>query len=85
LLIIYKVLHAVSTTGRVVERLKSRTESDEDIKILNWLSKLIPKEKQRSFLTERQEGTGEYLLKGQGFVRWWNGENRILWCTGSGE
>jgi len=55
------------------------------MKIINWFSKLPSQEKQGDVLSQHQEGTGDFLLKSQSFMRWLDGEYRILWCIGPRE
>ncbi|EXA32209.1 hypothetical protein FOVG_16580 [Fusarium oxysporum f. sp. pisi HDV247] len=72
----------VSRTEVNVETMRSRSDKEEDAKILSWLSKLSSQKKQRDVLKNHQEGTGEFLLKSQEFMDWLDGKNRILWCIG---
>ena len=65
--------------------MKSKLDSEEDLNILHWLSKVTSQEKQRSILSQHQEDTGGFLLESQKFIDWLEGKNRILWCIGSRE
>ncbi|KAH0555888.1 hypothetical protein GP486_006166 [Trichoglossum hirsutum] len=65
-----------------VKTIKSRFDSEETLRILEWLSKIESQKKQIDVLSRHQEGTGKFLLESQEFMDWRDGKDRILWCIG---
>ena len=61
--------------------------SDEDIKIMRWLSPLEPTNRHQSVRTERFDGIGDWLLETTEFREWRDGEGgadkAILFCSGN--
>lgn len=60
-------------------------QSDEQDKILEWLSPLEFTEKQRDISSKRHPGTGRWLLQSSEFETWSRRGGRsdnILWCPG---
>jgi hypothetical protein len=68
-----------------VVKLVQHQENQEWQAILNWLSEIPSREKQRHILKSRQQGTGEFLLKSQIFKSWLDGTESVLWCIGPRE
>jgi Cdc6-like AAA superfamily ATPase len=66
------------------ERQKWHT-TEENQKILRWLSQLTFEEKHRDILSRRHPGTGQWLLESDTFQAWRNGHCDFpptLWCPG---
>lgn len=65
--------------------LKHDRLSQERSEVLNWISMLNSEQKHHHLRLPRVEGTGEWLLRMEGFERWRNkldSHNRILCCHG---
>ena len=61
------------------EWLQSETTRD----ILNWLSPLEYRNKQRDIASKRHEGTGTWFLVSEIFTAWLSGSaDSVLWCPG---
>jgi len=60
--------------------------SDEDAKIMHWLSPLEPDKRHHSLRTDRFEGVGNWLLETSEFREWRGGEGGVdqpvLFCSG---
>jgi len=60
--------------------------SDEDAKIMRWLSPLEPDDRHHSLRTNRFEGVGNWLLETREWREWREGEGGpdrgILFCSG---
>jgi len=60
--------------------------SDEDAKIMEWLSPLEPDSRHHSVRTNRFEGVGDWLLETSEFREWRAGEGGadqgVLFCSG---
>jgi len=60
--------------------------SDEDAKIMRWLSPLEPDDRHHSLRTNRFEGVGDWLLETREFREWRKGECEadwaVLFCSG---
>jgi len=60
--------------------------SDEDAKIMGWLSPLEPDNRHHSVRTNRCEGVGNWLLETREFQEWRGGEGgadeAVLFCSG---
>jgi len=82
LLIIDPVLGIVSTIGEKVEQMKSKFDKDEDIKILDWLTKTDYGPQQNDYIKRRQPGTGQWLLDSAEFQTWLKTERQTLFCPG---
>jgi len=61
--------------------------SDEDARIMRWLSPLEPSIRHQGIRTDRFEGVGEWLLETSEFQEWRGSEsgvdNAVLFCSGS--
>jgi NACHT domain len=72
-------LHSISANvGKVLHR----QHDQEQQAILDWLTSADYFSLQNDLLRERQEGTGEWLLKSGEFQGWKINENHILFCPG---
>ena len=60
--------------------------SDEDAKIMRWLSPLEPANRHHGVRTERFDGIGDWLLEAKEWREWRGGERgadkAILYCSG---
>jgi len=60
--------------------------SDEDAKIMGWLSPLEPDNRHHTVRTNRFEGVGDWLLETREFRDWRGGEGgadqAVLFCSG---
>ena len=61
--------------------------SDEDAKIMHWLSPLEPSKRHQSVRTDRFDGVGDWLLE-TGEFRGWRGsqdgaDGAVLFCSGN--
>jgi len=60
--------------------------SDEDAKIMRWLSPLEPGDRHHTLRTNRFEGIGDWLLETSEFREWRGGEGgadqAVLFCSG---
>jgi hypothetical protein len=81
-LLIDPVLGVVSTIGEKVEQMKSKFDKDEDIKILDWLTKTDYGPQQNDYIKRRQPGTGQWLLDSAEFQTWLKTERQTLFCPG---
>jgi hypothetical protein len=50
--------------------------------IIDWLSPLNFFARQATIFSDRQEGTGEWLLNNEQFTRWESSVRGVLWCRG---
>jgi len=61
--------------------------SDEDGKIMPWLSPLEPNHRHQSVCTDRFDGIGDWLLETSGFREWRDSEGgadkAVLFCSGN--
>jgi len=60
--------------------------SDEDAKIMGWLSPLEPDNRHHSVRTNRCEGVGNWFFETREFLEWRGGEcqaeQAVLFCSG---
>jgi len=74
-------------SGNMTNCFNTIYNSDEDAKIMRWLSPLEPENRHNSVRTKRHEGVGGWLLKTSEFQEWSGGEGGankgILFCKGN--
>jgi len=62
-------------------------KSDEDAKILQWLTPIEPSKRHDGVRTERLEGVGDWLFETREFQEWSRGEcgpdKAVLFCSGN--
>jgi len=62
-------------------------KSDEDAKIMHWLTPIEPGKRHDGVRTERLEGVGDWLLETSEFQEWRGGEGgahkAVLFCSGN--
>jgi len=56
--------------------------SDEDAKIMRWLSPLEPENRHHTVRADRFEGVGNWLFETSEFLEWSGGDKAILFCFG---
>jgi len=69
--------------GRREQRIWHETEENQ--KILAWISRLSFEATHRDMLSKRHPGTGEWLLASEEFREWKDdllNQSSILWCPG---
>jgi predicted ATPase len=64
------------------ERQDTRECREEHQAILDWLTLIDYAPQQSDFISRRQEGTGEWLLKSNEFQEWVNQSKQMLFCPG---
>lgn len=67
--------------GRV-QKLQLQNDDQERRKILDWISPLDFSSQQNAILGQRQEGTGNWLLKSEDFQKWMGDSRGTLLCVG---
>ena len=76
-----KVRFSLSVRGRL--GLYPESSIDEyRKKLLDWLSPIDYAKLQSDEFRKRRKGTGEWFLKSTPFVKWLEGENKTLFCSG---
>jgi len=72
--------------GNTIWSYKTIYNSDDDAKIMHWLSPLLPDNRHHSVRTNRFEGVGDWLLETSEFQEWRSGEGgadqAVLFCSG---
>ena len=73
-------------SGNITDSFNTYT-SDEDAKIMHWLSPLEPNKRHQGVRTDRFDGVGEWFLQTGEFREWSeNGdrvEKTVLFCSGN--
>lgn len=72
----------MSRTEAVVETVRSKLESKEDLEILNWLTPVDYGPQQSDFFKRRQPGTGQWLLDSTEYQTWLSSGKQTLFCPG---
>ena len=64
----------------------NKVVSDEERRVLEWLSPLAPRERHRAVSVGRVEGVGDWLLRTNEFEKWHTDEDQavhpMLFCYG---
>lgn len=76
------VRDSVANIETNVEDIKSRMNSEEDLKILSWLSDPNYSSQHNDFLSRRQQGTGQWLLESKEYQEWLSKDRQTLFCPG---
>ena len=61
---------------------EERSKNHERMSILRWVSPLNFGAKQSDLSNQRQQGTGNWLLKSNEFSKWLSGATTNVWCPG---
>jgi len=75
------------SSGNVIGSFNSIYMSDEDSRIMRWLSPLEPNSRHQGVRTDRFEGVGDWFLETREF-REWSGspdgaDKAVLFCSGN--
>jgi hypothetical protein len=62
--------------------MRSKSDRDEDIKILDWLTPVDYGPQQTDYIRRRQPGTGQWLLDSPEFQTWLKTVKQTLFCPG---
>ena len=77
-----EIYDKVSKVSESVEQLQLTQDEKEFQSILEWLSPLEFPAQQSDYIQRRQEGTGDWLLQSDGFIKWLGRSGATLVCTG---
>jgi len=80
--------HSNNNCGNIIGSFNnSFWQSDEDTRILRWLSPLEPNHRHQSVRTNRFDGVGEWLLETREFREWKGSRDgagkEVLLCSGN--
>jgi Cdc6-like AAA superfamily ATPase len=67
---------------RLHQRQDDRERRQEHQAIIDWLTPTDYAPQQSDYISRRQEGTGQWLLKSNEFKKWVNQRNQTLFCPG---
>ncbi|KAI0449366.1 hypothetical protein F5B21DRAFT_494476 [Xylaria acuta] len=76
------VLASVSRIEENVEALKSKANSKEDLKVLDWISQVDYGPQQSDFFRRAQPGTCQWFLNSVKYQDWLNTVTKTLFCPG---
>lgn len=62
--------------------MKSKLDEDEDNKVLDWLTPVDHGPQQNDYISQRQAGTGQWLLDSEEFQTWLSHSQQTLFCPG---
>jgi len=62
--------------------MKSKSDRDEDMKILDWLTPIDYAPQQNDYIKRRQAGTGQWLLDSIQYQDWLKVKKQTLFCPG---
>jgi Cdc6-like AAA superfamily ATPase len=65
-----------------VFKLEARQVRQENREILDWLTPLDPSAQQTDFISQRQSGTGQWLLESNEYINWKATKGEVLFCHG---
>ncbi|KAJ5637543.1 hypothetical protein N7490_007422 [Penicillium lividum] len=66
-----------------VDRLNEKSDYRERIRILGWLTSMDHMSRHAKLISERQEGTGKWLIDSTAYRDWVNTATKTLFCAGS--
>lgn len=75
-------LYTTQNAGRDIARLVSHQDEYDKNEILDWLSKDDYSTQHADFEKRRQEGTQQWLLESEPFLRWLQHKGEALFCPG---
>jgi hypothetical protein len=64
-----------------VETMTYKLNNNEDMKVLSWLPS-IGYDPQQSYFSNREPGTGQWLLNSEQYQNWLKADNQTLFCPG---
>ncbi|PHH92415.1 hypothetical protein CDD83_7484 [Cordyceps sp. RAO-2017] len=73
---------ATLATKKGIDRLNEREDDRERLIVLDWLTPIDFAIKQSEITSERQSGTGQWLLDSSEYKSWVENENQTLFCPG---
>jgi hypothetical protein len=76
------VLYTMSRTEAHLETMRYKLNSDEDMKILDWLTPIDYDPQQSDYLKRRHPGTGQWLLDSAEYQAWLKTKKQTLFCPG---
>lgn len=76
------VLDKIPTIEADMAQTKAKLDKEEDVKILDWLTRIDYGPKQSDHFRRRQLGTGQWLLDTEEFQGWLSNNNQTLFCPG---
>ncbi|KAK4085610.1 uncharacterized protein Triagg1_600 [Trichoderma aggressivum f. europaeum] len=77
-----KFLEDFATTGEAVTRIESKITSEEDIRILEWLTLVNYGLQQSDYFQRRQRETGQWFLNSSQSEEWLQTSRKTLFCQG---
>ena len=70
-------------SSKALSEIRSLKIDDRRQKILDWLSTCPFRQKQAEVFRSHCEGTSQWLLHTDQYIRWRKGEHNVLWCHGN--
>lgn len=80
--IIFLVLDPVLSIETSVKLIGSKLDRKEDLGVLGWLTPVDDSAQQNDYIRQRQDGTGQWLLKSTEFQAWVRTDGQTLFCPG---
>jgi Cdc6-like AAA superfamily ATPase len=75
-------IHALENTGESVEVIKSRSDKENELEILNWLTAIDYGPQQSDIFRRHQPGTGQWVLNSDQYQTWITTKGKTLFCPG---
>ncbi|WAO90276.1 NACHT domain-containing protein [Fusarium falciforme] len=75
-------LHAVENTGETVGVIKSRSDREKELEMLNWLTAIDYGPQQSDIFRRHQPGTVQWVLDSHQFQQWIATRGKTLFCPG---
>lgn len=72
----------ITATRDQVNIVRKAQRSDEDKKVLDWLTTVEYGPQYSDFIKRRQEGTGQWFLNSERYQTWLDAGNQTLFCPG---
>ncbi|KAJ5727661.1 hypothetical protein N7493_005481 [Penicillium malachiteum] len=80
--ILHNVGETLDTINIDIQRISARMDRKDDLKILNWLTKVDYGPQHSDFSRKRQAGTGQWLLSSAEYQILVNSKSQTLFCPG---
>ncbi|KAJ5560253.1 hypothetical protein N7513_002652 [Penicillium frequentans] len=80
--ILHNVGETLGTINTDIQRINARMDRKDDLKILNWLTKVDYGPQHSDFSRKRQPGTGQWLLNSTEYRKLVESKGQTLFCTG---